>query len=99
MRPLLPRATASLAVVALTVTDRTCAAVLGLEPRVFRQLLISAKIPHARIGRRVVARADLVLAALDRLAGDDAPADAAPATRPSGGADAVLARIGRQRTA
>lgn len=67
-RALRQRATSSLGIVPVTVTDRTCAAVLGLEPRVYRELVTRARIPHATIGRRVVTRVDDVLAALDRMA-------------------------------
>jgi hypothetical protein len=90
----------------VTVTDRTCAAVLGLEPRVYRELVSRGRIRHATIGRRIVTRVDDVLAALDRMAegtvttptilsGDDA--EGVPERGPT--ADEILARIGRRRTA
>lgn len=97
--------TSTLAVVPVTVTDRTCAAVLGLEPRVYREWLVAAGVPHTRIGRRVVARTDHVLAALTRSACSatsvDLPSvdaerdddDDQPTTP-----DGVLARIGLRRT-
>ena len=101
-RSLRARATASIVVAPATVTDRTCAAVLGLEPRAYRAWLAAAGIPHARIGRRVVARVDDVLAAVTRLASttttnvvehdDDDEADDQPET-----ADDVLARLGLRR--
>lgn len=98
-RRLRPRATDALGVVPVTVTDRTCAAVLGLDPRVFRDWLASANVPHARIGRRVVACVDDVLAAMrdtrtpDAL-GEPDDKDDGPAT-----ADDVLARLGMRRIA
>lgn len=69
-RNLRPRATADLAVKPVTVTDLTSAIVLGLEPRQFRELVASAKVPHTRLGHRVVCRVEDVLAALERLRGD-----------------------------
>lgn len=104
-RALRPRQTASLAVAPVTVTDLTCAQVLGLEPRPYRELLARERVPHAKIGRRVVARIEDVLEALDRLriAQADASAHAGvrdeeehEADEPSSVAD-VLARLGRGR--
>jgi hypothetical protein len=73
-----------------------------LEPRVFRELVAREKIPHTRLGKRVVARVEDVLAALDRLAVAPAPDTAAadpdvddndePAD-----VDALLARVGWRR--
>jgi hypothetical protein len=83
----------------VTVTDRTAPLVLGLEPRVYRELIARERVPHARVGRRVVARVEDVLVALDRLAakGDDALANEAPATPQPRGVDRVLALVGRAR--
>jgi hypothetical protein len=100
-RSLRPRVTSALAVAPATVTDLTSPVVLGLEPRCFRELLAREKIAHARIGRRVVARLEAVLAAVDRLSSEGAsapPGGSAPDTldeEPS--ADQILARIGRIR--
>jgi hypothetical protein len=110
-RRLRPKATAALVVAPITVTDLTCAVVLGLEPRVFRELVVDARIPHARIGRgkdrsghRVIVRVEDMLAAIDRIArrgdvGDEAPADSGDETpTPTvSGVDRVLALIGRER--
>jgi hypothetical protein len=81
------------------VTDRTAPIVLGLEPRTFRDLVTRHQIRHTRIGRRVVARVEDVLAMLDRLASEDGAPDEMPGTATSSlsGVDGVLARIGRQR--
>ncbi len=105
-RALRQRATSSLGIVPVTVTDRTCAAVLGLEPRVYRELVTRVRIPHATIGRRIVARVDDMLAALDRMAEGAAATPTTPAGDDGGGAsergptaDEILARIGRRRTA
>jgi len=105
-RALRPRATAALAVAPATVTDRTAPLVLGLEPRAFRELVIDHHVRHARVGRgvgrRIIARLEDVLAVLDRLADDAAPAEDAPAPEEpsatsSDGVDGVLAMIGRRR--
>lgn len=104
-RRLRPRATDAIAVAPVTVTDRTCAQVLGLEPRPFREWLVSADVPHKRIGRRVVARVDDVLDALarapaaeprdDRENQDDEDGDDDVPGTP----DEVLRRLGLRRTA
>jgi hypothetical protein len=85
------------------VTDRSCAAVLGLEPREYRELVVGEHVPHARRGQRVICRLDDVLLAVDRLAASaTSPAEAASAaddTDAGPGVDGILARIGRRRTA
>ena len=104
-RALRPRATSSLAVSPLAVTDRTCAAVLGIEPRVFRELLVRESVSHARLGRRVVARVEDVLAALDRLAvapGDEfgtrvPKADGVEDDDVPDTVDGVLRKLGKER--
>jgi hypothetical protein len=104
-----PRATSALSVAPATVTDRSCALVLGLEPRVFRALLTRFDIPCLHVGRRVVARVDAVLSAFDRVstaAGTTAAYDEDPdqeghhevaAPEPALSADAILLRLGRVR--
>lgn len=96
-RPLRPRPTDRIAVAPVAVSDRTCAALLGIEPRVFRELLAREGVPIVRVGRRVLARVEDVEAVLARLAGQpsDVEADAAPAK--PGGADGVLRLVGRER--
>ena len=98
-RVLRPRATASLSVAPITVSDLTAPSVVGLEPRHFRELLRVEDIPHAVVGRRVIARVEHVLSAIDRLAASGAtevPAsEAVDDAEPS--ADEILARIGRVR--
>jgi hypothetical protein len=76
----------------VTVSDLTAPAVLGLEPRSYRELLMREAVPHARLGHRVVARVEDVLEALDRIAGRGGEAVAEPS-----GTDRILARIGRTR--
>jgi hypothetical protein len=90
-----------MAVAPVTVTDRTSALVLGIEPRAYRAFVVRERIPHARLGRRIVARIEDILAALDRLAGKIEP-PVAPfpdeeAEQPET-ADAVLALLGRKRS-
>lgn len=57
------------AVVAVVVSDATSLAVVGLTPRQFRAFLREQSVPHAKVGRRTVARVDRVLEAIDRLSG------------------------------
>jgi hypothetical protein len=49
----------------VTVSDRTCEAVLGVSWRPLRQLLRDRGITYARIGRRPVVRVSVVLDALE----------------------------------
>lgn len=104
-RALRPRRTAALAVAPVTVTDLTCAVVLGFEARPFREFLSRERVAHTRLGRHVVARVEDVLEALDRLrveqgepqraGADDQEHDA---DEPRSVAD-VLRRIGGRRVA
>lgn len=100
-RQLRPRATSALVVAPITVTDRTCAAVLGIEPRAFREWLAEENIEHRRIGRRVIARVDVVLAALEAMPAQSSDtASESSSDRPAlQSADDLLARLGRRRTA
>ncbi len=98
-RKLKPRATAALNIMPVMVSDRTCAALFGIEPRDLREK-IAPHVPHAVIGRRVVMRVEHVLAYLDGLASPERAGSREPAR--SDGAtttDDLLARIGRRRTA
>jgi len=99
-RALRPRATSSLSVVPALVSDLTAAAVVGLEPRQFREFLRVAGVPHAVVGRRAIARVDAVLEAVEKLSRvPDGPGDASDETtsdhEPT--IDQLLARIGRRR--
>jgi hypothetical protein len=94
-RPLKPRATSALAIVPVTVTDRTAPAVLGLEPRVFRELVARERIPHAVIGRRIVVAAQDVLDALGRIAARPVEAEVDEETEPVPTASDMLRKLGR----
>jgi hypothetical protein len=95
-RALRPKLTAETPIVPATVSDLSCAAVLGLEPRQYKELVIREGVRHARIGHRVVVRLDVILAVLDRLAeGGDAVAEVPAKRAPTG--NRVLALIGRER--
>ncbi len=103
-RKLRPKATASIAIAPATVTDLTAAQVLGLEPRPFRELLVREAVRHARVGQRVIARVEDVLAALDSVAerqrsGADSERveDERKADEDGPGVNGLLARIGRRR--
>jgi hypothetical protein len=73
----------------LLVTDRTASGLLGLSGRQFRLFLQENEVPHAKVGRRLVARVDRVLEVIDRLsAAEPRPAwseDAAVAAACKGG--------------
>ena len=103
-RALRPRATASLVVAPVLVTDRSAPAVLGLEAREYRELVAEHGIRHVRRGHRVIARVEDVLAALDRIAATQAEGESTHTEDPAGEsqpetADDFLAAIGRRRTA
>jgi hypothetical protein len=57
---------------AITVSDATCLAVLGMEPRFFRQFVRENLIPHIKVHRRTIAKVADVIAVFDRLAGIEA---------------------------
>ncbi|HEV3189112.1 MAG TPA: hypothetical protein VGY54_01375 [Polyangiaceae bacterium] len=101
-RALRPLATGALAVLPVTVTDQSAPAIVGLEARQFREFLRAERVRHARLGKRVIARVDDVLEALDRVAGRQASGNEPHVERriedaePS--ADAILARLGYART-
>jgi hypothetical protein len=101
-RHLRPRATSTLAIAAALVTDLTAPALLGLEAWQFRELVKAERIPHARLGQRVIAKVEDVVVAVEQLGKrqSGAPAnDDAPAPSTSGRtADGILARMGRVRT-
>lgn len=96
-RKLAERDTSTLAVHPVTVTDRTCAAVVGLEPRAFREAVARLKIPHAMLGRRMVVRVADFLAALDRVAAASADKLPAPRVETLETAEGVLAELGLSR--
>ena len=53
----------------VVVSDATALVVLGLTGRQFRGFVRAHSVPHAKCGRRTLARLDLVLEAIDRLSG------------------------------
>jgi hypothetical protein len=67
-RPLAPLAAA------VTFTDATALAVVGLNARQLRTFVREHAVPHARVGRRMVVRVDHYLEVIDRLSGARAPA-------------------------
>jgi hypothetical protein len=101
-RRLLPRPPVTAA--PLVVSDLTCLDLVGLTADQYRALLRRhPEVPRATLGHRVLVRADVFLALLDRLASQtthsgtlasDSDADDAPLT-----ADAVLAAVGMRRSA
>jgi hypothetical protein len=112
-RALRERVTEHVIVAPAAVSDLSCAHVLGLEPRQFRDLVTRVAIPHARVGHRIIARVSDVLAALDRLSTQDPSRVSQPddlQKRPTrvdplrgetadelDSVDAILAQLGRRR--
>jgi hypothetical protein len=95
-RAIRQRATDRVAVAPVAVSDRTCAALLGLEPRAFRELLSREDVPCIRVGRRVLARVEDVEAVLCRLAGQAVHVDDDETPQPRG-VEAVLRLVGREK--
>ena len=56
-------------VAAAVVSDATSLAAVGLTPRQFKAFVREHAVPHAKVGRRTVARLDRILEAIDRLSG------------------------------
>ena len=95
-RVLRPRATAAVSVAPPLVSDLTAPHLVGLDGRPFRDFLRAAKIPHAIVGRRVLARLELVVEAVDRLAATGST-ETPETSEDEPNAEAILARIGRRR--
>jgi hypothetical protein len=53
----------------VTLTDQTCRPATGFARRSWLRALVALNVPHARVGRRVVCRADDWAAAISRAAG------------------------------
>jgi hypothetical protein len=71
-----------------------------LEPRTFREFIAQHRVRHARVGRRIVARVDDVLGALDGLSAAPITTEATKCTEEDWQpqtADEVLARLGLRR--
>ncbi len=96
-RPLRARATDAIPVTPVAVTDRTCAALIGLEGRAFRALVEKLEIRHVAAGRRLIVLVKDLEAALERAAVNDAPGETT-ADEPDEpqDADAILAKLGRR---
>jgi hypothetical protein len=93
-RALREKLTAAAPVASCTITDQSCAAATGFEPRQFRDFIFAKKIPHVRHGRRIVVRTDAWLAAIQRLeAQGEQSSDVA---EPDAG-DVMLSKLGRVR--
>jgi hypothetical protein len=65
------------AVPPVIVSDLTSLPAVGLTARQFLAFVRAHQVPHAKVGRRVLARLDDLLNALDRLSGRGAPKPAA----------------------
>jgi hypothetical protein len=57
------------AITPLSITDRNCDALTGFAPRAWRKALVSMQVPHTKVGRKTICRADDWLAAISHRAG------------------------------
>jgi len=57
------------AIPVVLVSDATALPAVGLSPRQFKAFVREHAVPHAKVGRRTVARLDRILEAIDRLSG------------------------------
>ena len=62
----------------VTISDATALPTTGLTPRQFRAALRRLGVPHVRLGRRTLCRADAWSEAIDRAAGAPTRAAANP---------------------
>jgi hypothetical protein len=92
-----PRATASLAVAPVAITDRSAPATVGLESDVFRVLVQKLRIRHVLSGRRMIVLASDFAEAIERAGSADVAELAANDDAPAASVDALLARLGRRR--
>jgi hypothetical protein len=100
-RALRPRATESVVVAPVAITDLTAPHVVGLEPRAFRELVADLGIPHVRRGHRTLVDVEVFRRAIAAAAGSDAPSMASAEERdaPRSTASSLLHRLGRERIA
>ncbi len=96
-RPIRARATEALAAMPALVSDLTAPLLVGIEPRHFREFLSRERVPHARVGHRVIARMEHVVAAIDRLAALTAAPRADDGGERAETADEILAELGMRR--
>ncbi len=83
-----------------TVTQLTCLAILGIDPRRWLEIVAKWNVRRARVGKLVVVALPTMLEALAAHAAeaaDDSPTDDEDDGQPQT-ADAVLAAIGCRRT-
>ena len=93
-RNLRPKATAALSITPVLISDENAPAVVGLEPRQFREFVVRHGLSHARDGKRLLVRVDVFLAAVEEL---ESAARPAPEEDDEEDVDAVLKRMGRKR--
>jgi hypothetical protein len=93
-RKLRPKVTARLSITPVLISDENAPAVVGLEPRQFREFVTRHGVEHARDGKRLLVRVDVFLAAIQEL---ETAARQAPVDDDEGDVDAVLKRMGRKR--
>lgn len=81
----------------VTVSQRTCLAILGIESRPFREAVHKYGIRHTKLGNLLVVRVADFLDALERIGGhasnDATPDDGTPIMS----VDQMLARVGHAR--
>lgn len=78
------------------MSDATAPQLIGMSPRAFRDAVRAQRIPHVRIGARVVVLVS-DLARLARVHDDDGPELATPDDEHELDADDVLAELGLRR--
>ena len=93
-RKLRPKATAALSITPVLISDENAAAVVGLEPRQFREFVRRHAIEHACDGKRLLVRVDVFLAAVQSL---EIASRRSSTEEDEDDVDAVLKRLGRKR--
>jgi hypothetical protein len=83
----------------LMVSDQTSFDIVGLTGRHLRDFLAAHQdVPRTVLGQRVLVRAEVLVAALDRLGTGNASAGNAAADDDSISVESVLATVNRRRT-
>jgi hypothetical protein len=81
------------AIPVVLVSDATALPAVGLSPRQFKTFVREHAVPHAKVGRRTVARLDRILEAIDRLSGVAEP------RRPASWDEAAIVEMAARPTA
>jgi hypothetical protein len=81
----------------VTISDQTCKAAAGLEPKTWKRRLVEWRVPHGRVGRRTVCLAEDWTAAVARAIGRETPAPGVAVETRDAARQRLRATIGGRR--